>query len=122
MHILTTKKLKVKFTRASAKDNSLITVNLRHLTDEVKRSYGVDISDWLDDLSKGSRLIIELSYGRTAIPLLFTVNRTGASLTATTKSWPFYGHDLCYTPSVGRPVEVDVVSLEIVQTTTTVID
>lgn len=87
---------KVKFTKASKKDGSLVTVSLTELANFVDTLL-IDYTTCFTspkDLSLGQEFILTVAGVRT----LFTVNREGR--TATTKTFP----RKLRMPSVGRPI------------------
>ena len=134
------KGIKMKFTKASSRDDKLITLNLSDIgtaVNEYNITRGwVKTIDWSGRLNVGSRLIVEVKSGKCVVPLLFTVNRYSGSRgrtgnfsgTATTKSWPFNNPEKGFpeielnTPYMGQPVFLEVVSIEIIESTTTIFD
>lgn len=86
-----TLKSKVKFSCASRKDFSKVTVNLSDID-----GFAVD---GMDKPAKGIRFVIDLINDRSHAPIgvVFTVNRDGS--TAATNGWP-HRLDL---PRVGKP-------------------
>ena len=81
----------VKFTKASKRDNDLVTVSLKQFTENTS------------DLYAGTLLAVNVENVET----LFTVNRSGR--TATTRSFP----RRLRLPSVGKPVVYNVRSVRI---------
>jgi len=128
--MLLSKKLMLKFTKASKKDARLVTLNLNQLKflscDPELTEAAVD---WLNRLQIGSRIIVEIKVDFSPVSLLFTVNRCNSTTkTATTKAWPFdhagsggFSY-ICNQPDVGNPVEYELLSVEQVALTYPLID
>jgi hypothetical protein len=118
MHITQTPII-VSFTKASAKDTQLVTLNLGQFKQYLPNP---NYQSVLNELSVGRRLIVEVKANRHVVPLIFIINRvdklSGFARSATTKTWP----DNVYLPEVGNPAELEVVSLELIEETTTLLD
>lgn len=91
--------MKVKFTKASQKDGTQVTLNLAQLD---------EISDVRIFAATGSRVLMYVD----GVPTVFTVNRerNGVAFTATTRAFPRH----LRLPSVGRPVSALVASVEVI--------
>lgn len=82
--------MKVKFTKASSKDSTLVTVTLDQFDD-----------NWLTSHKKGDYVTIEVD----GVPTIFVVNRirNGKARTAVTYGFPRH----LRLPTVGRPTYVE---------------
>lgn len=90
--------MKIKFTKASLKDNKLVTVSLIALVST--RAFRPADNKWgpVTNLPRGSRFSIKVD----GVDTVFVVNRVGR--TATTRGFPRH----LRLPSVGRAVNAEV--------------
>ena len=88
--------MKMKFTKASKNDGTLVTVSLGQFGPT--RDESLDLYFHGFDLKKGEELVITIE----GVPTIFKINRKGR--TAATYCFPRF----LKLPSVGRPVFADV--------------